>query len=305
MVKPKYIRHIHGSERVSSYGLDVFSDEHTGEPYRDLVKLHRIIDDGSQYTYTLGKCLYPNGFESVSTMQRWMLVYLVRGQLRFRDRVLGQGDFVYIPSDISHILTSPKGEYPLYYWFTSNDMLLEPILRECGFDKDALVGHCEEEGRVAELFEQMIYRLHGETDFRIYFLGVFMQLLAYFSQNAAPTGEKVSVRLFERCVSYIEYRNGMLTVDELAAYYHITRQYLYHIFKQNGGASPQKYIMEAKMKTAEKLLLTTDYSITQIAEHLLYNNYNHFSQAYKKFYGILPRERRRQAGIESSRRTAD
>ena len=292
MVKPKYIRHIHGSERVSSFGLDVFSDAHTGEPYRDLIKLQRVMDDGSQYIYTLGKCLYPNRFESVSSMQRWMIVYLINGRFKFRDWVLEPGDFVYVPPDISHILTSPKGEEPLYYWFTSNDALLESVLLECGFGKDALIGHCEEKERVVELFEQMIYRLHGETDFRVYFLGVFAQLLAYFSQNAVPIGEKVSVRLFERCVSYIEYRSGKITVEELASMYHITRQYLYHIFKKNGGVSPQKYIMEARMKTADKFLLTTDYSITQIAEHLLYNNYNHFSQAYKKYYGILPRERR-------------
>ena len=143
--------------------------------------------------------------------------------------------------------------------------------------------------------ERMIYRPHGSADYRVFFVGVFGQLLSYFSRDAAGAGEKLSVRLFERCLTYIEYRSGLLTVDELAKNYHVSRQYLYQIFRQNGGASPQTYIMEAKMKSADKFLLTTDYSITQIAEHLRYNNYNHFSQAYKRFYGILPRERRRQA----------
>ena len=294
-VRPTYIRHIHGSQRTSSAGPDVFARPHTGKPYRDLIKLHHIVDENTRYIYTLGKCLYPPGFESVSSMQRWMVVYVVQGRLRFRDRVLTPGDFVYIPPAISHILTSPRGETPLYYWFTSDDAMLRPLLQACGFGEDAIVGHCAEGEQVSGLMERMIYRPHGSADYRVFFVGVFGQLLSYFSRDAAGAGENLSVRLFERCLTYIEYRSGLLTVDELAKNYHVSRQYLYQIFRQNGGASPQTYIMEAKMKSADKFLLTTDYSITQIAEHLRYNNYNHFSQAYKRFYGILPRERRRQA----------
>ena len=42
-VRPTYIRHIHGSQRTSSAGPDVFARPHTGKPYRDLIKLHHIV----------------------------------------------------------------------------------------------------------------------------------------------------------------------------------------------------------------------------------------------------------------------
>ncbi|MGM9684337.1 MAG: helix-turn-helix transcriptional regulator [Eubacteriales bacterium] len=291
----KYIRDIVGRGPVSSVSTDVFEDDTDGRPYRDLIKAHHITETDDQYIYTIGKCLFPDNFEAVVTMERWILLIVAEGRMKIVDRWLEKGDFMFAPASIPHTLLS-KDAMPLYYWCTCDDVILNPIVRECGFGDYVHAGHCKDADHVFELFENVIYKMHGEFNARMYIAGVVTQLLSYFSDTAASTESHMSFRLFERCVTYIEYRQGKVSVDELAAHYHISRQHLYNIFMKNGKASPQKYIMDAKMKAADKYLRTTDFSVAQISEMLMYNNYNHFSQAFKKYYGVLPGERRKNKG---------
>lgn len=291
----RYIRHITGQPRVSAGSTEVFSEPSPTVPYRDLVKLYSSREQNGAYTYTIGKCLFPADFEADATMERWMLAVVAEGRLRGLGRSMGPGDWLFVPASVPHVLRSYPGETPLYYWCTSNDPLLEPVMQACRLHGSVLAGRIGQPERITALFEQMIYREPGAVDRRVWFIGSMLQILACASGDPEEAVEKVPVRLYERCFSYIEFMQGKLTVGELADNYHVSRQYLHQVFLRYGGTSPQKCIMDAKMKAADKYLLTTDCSIARIAELMGYNNYNHFSQAYKKYFGLLPGERRKQA----------
>lgn len=66
----------------------------------------------------------------------------------------------------------------------------------------------------------------------------------------------------------------------------------YHLkvhFKAHFGKSVMTYLREHKMEWAKKLLLESDRKITDIAESLGYRYATHFSAAFKKHHGKLPK----------------
>lgn len=61
-------------------------------------------------------------------------------------------------------------------------------------------------------------------------------------------------------------------------------------FKAHFGKSVMAYLREYKMEKAKMLLLGSDRSISDIAESLGYRYATHFSSAFKKHYGKLPKD---------------
>ena len=61
-----------------------------------------------------------------------------------------------------------------------------------------------------------------------------------------------------------------------------------HLFKEHTNQSVKKYINELRIKQSEKLLLTTDLPIGNIAQLCGFADSNYFSTAFKKSYGLSP-----------------
>ena len=86
-----------------------------------------------------------------------------------------------------------------------------------------------------------------------------------------------------------------VSVETVAAEIGITENYLYKIFKSVLKFSPKEYILSARLDYASKMLLMTEYSIKDIAFHMEFSSSNHFSAAFKKHYGLSPKEFRNHA----------
>lgn len=299
MIVLRYIRHYHQNKRESSLTPDIFRTHYREGAYRDVVKLYEN-DVEDAYCYTVGKCLYPDGYQSEIVFQRWMLIYVVTNCLKVGDVWLSAGDWAFLSADRAHSLNSKKDQPVLYYWCTSNDILLHAVCRQCGFDQKDVTGHCQTEQKLISLFESLIYSPIPTHSPRIWFAGQLITMLSFFAQTEDNRHTTVSTTLISRCISYIEQRGGNVTVQELSEHFHVSRRYLHILFMKETGMAPQKYIMKVKMLVADKYVTGSSYSITQIAEILQYSNYNHFSQAYKRYFGVLPRVRRQNRGDTES-----
>ncbi len=55
------------------------------------------------------------------------------------------------------------------------------------------------------------------------------------------------------------------------------------------GVSVNKYLQQCRMKEANRLFHETEMNVSQIASEVGYTNASHFSTAYKKHFGILPK----------------
>jgi len=61
-------------------------------------------------------------------------------------------------------------------------------------------------------------------------------------------------------------------------------------FKRFYDTTPKKWLQEKRLKRANELLLTTDFSVTQIASELGYDNVSHFIKAFKTLYEVTPKQ---------------
>lgn len=82
--------------------------------------------------------------------------------------------------------------------------------------------------------------------------------------------------------------NKRMTITDVANYIGISRSYLYRLFKHKYEMSPQEFLQEKRLKTAKKLLHTTNKTINEVAYDIGYENQLLFSKNFKKEFGMSP-----------------
>ena len=82
--------------------------------------------------------------------------------------------------------------------------------------------------------------------------------------------------------------NENLTLSSVAELLNITPQHLSNSFKTDIGMNFSEYLINFRLRHAEKLLLETDESVTKICDMCGYKNFSHFLRSFKKAYGKSP-----------------
>ena len=79
-----------------------------------------------------------------------------------------------------------------------------------------------------------------------------------------------------------------ITLDKLSRLFYTNKYYLVHTFKKTFGVSPIAYLNKLRCEKAKTMLETTDLSITAIATSVGFASISHFSETYKKHFGVSP-----------------
>jgi AraC family transcriptional regulator, arabinose operon regulatory protein len=80
---------------------------------------------------------------------------------------------------------------------------------------------------------------------------------------------------------------------KLAALVNLSASRLRHLFKQETGTTPARYLRDLRLKKAEVLLRTTFLSVKEIVSEIGMGSSSHFVREFKKTYGSSPTEFRR------------
>lgn len=105
---------------------------------------------------------------------------------------------------------------------------------------------------------------------------------------ARNSEEKTQLR--EELIAYIEKNCTRydLTVSSMSAYFNMTVSSLSQKFRKITGMGVLEYITQAKIRKAKELLETRQYTISQVAELVGYNDASTFIRNFKKVEGISP-----------------
>lgn len=101
------------------------------------------------------------------------------------------------------------------------------------------------------------------------------------------------VKVNEECLSALIsiYINKNLTadlsVDALCSYFHLSRNKLYKISRDSYGMGIASYIRKIRVQNAATLLKAGS-SVANAAINSGFDDYNYFSEIFKKETGILP-----------------
>lgn len=157
--------------------------------------------------------------------------------------------------------------------------------------------HSKNFTNVLTLVQAVTQRLaKGENpqSFSINYL-VYQVLQDIFEPSSSmPSLSNKSV-LDQRLVSILEYTQSHLTnpdlsLDHVAAYFHLNKYYFSHYFKNNMNLPFYRYVLLKRLSHAVTMIKENQMSIEKIAMKCGFSDYSSFYRLFKKEYNLSPKK---------------
>ena len=155
--------------------------------------------------------------------------------------------------------------------------------------------------------ERMVKALHAETRAgaptgTLFGQSIATALAVYLAQRYAPSvptlrpyrGGIPRTRL-NLVLEYIARKlQDDLSLAALADVAGMNYFYFSRLFKQSTGLSPQRYVLEQRIRRAQQFLRTSDMTILEASVRAGFADQGHFTKAFRRFVGVTPTEYRVQ-----------
>jgi AraC family transcriptional regulator len=82
-------------------------------------------------------------------------------------------------------------------------------------------------------------------------------------------------------------------VSELADQVNLSPHYFSLLFKRTFGISPHRYVLQQRIREAQRQLASGRMDISELALHLGFSDQSHFSRAFRRLTGMTPQRYRR------------
>lgn len=181
-----------------------------------------------------------------------------------------------------HLLdTSPNYVYILQYVQTSKKYL---------FHNDKIAFNMIQ-SKIIRLIDEMKsdrFGRHAQIPLCVDDLILHLNRAIYDQNHPMEYSEEKS--LYQNLCAYIEqHLDEELSLEKLAAEFYVSKYHIAHIFKENIGLSIHQYIIKKRLAACRDAILGQ----TSISEaYLMYGfkDYSSFFRAFKKEYGMSPKE---------------
>ena len=133
------------------------------------------------------------------------------------------------------------------------------------------------------------------TDRNILALSQLIQTLNLLNSIATTDSQPSQTdSLLDRILQYLnEHCTEDISVELVAAHFHITSSHLAHWFKQRTGLSPWYYVILRRLQQANALM-SQGASAEDACYRVGFDNYANFFRLYKKHIGITPSQFKKQ-----------
>lgn len=219
----------------------------------------------------------------------------------------GPGDVLIYNVGVPHD-ERPQGGPLRYFCCGITSLRLKGLAENCIFPPDVEpVLHMGEDGEGVGTLFSMLQETVGQggqyasEQARFLMISLLLRVLEYAKGHAEPRAA-APYTLGQRIKQYIDenYLQN-LTLTSISEHLGISPYYLGRLFKEKTGYSPMQYIINRRMGEAQTLLITTQDSVTRIAERVGYDNPNYFNLLFKKNIGLTPGQYRRVVCAQEER----
>lgn len=140
------------------------------------------------------------------------------------------------------------------------------------------------------IYNELYYENEGAEETCHHLTQALIGLLLQLSKQNARIKKENEQMIGERIKNYIdENYNIEITLTSISEALNISSYYMSHVFKKMTGYSPIQYIMRRRIGEAQTLLITTNHSITMIANIVGYDNSSYFNKIFTKSVGMSPK----------------
>ncbi|XTR39077.1 helix-turn-helix domain-containing protein [Paraclostridium tenue] len=124
-----------------------------------------------------------------------------------------------------------------------------------------------------------------------YLIGLVLRFNLYKNKNKTTKITQEKTLHFKNVLSLIESEyQSPLTLDDLSKAAGMTPKYFCRFFSEMTNKTPIEYLNYYRIEIACEQLLTTNYSITEIALNCGFNDVSYFIKMFKKHRGITPKQ---------------
>jgi len=267
-------------------------------PFREKKLPLRILSAGTYKLYSVPKLptLRPRGRVD------WQIIYIAAGKGHF----ILDGKEVIVPAG-SMVLFQPKQVQDYFYfgrdgtqvWFVHfTGREVRSILKHYEIPLDGYILHTgisrEYEDCFRKMRDELIKCSWGYEEMLTYLFRELMLLIHRRMTEAMPQVSGFIQEEIERAKDYFEeHYNEEISIEQYAASRSMSTSWFNRSFRGAVGTSPMKYILDIRIRNAQVLLETTDYSIANIASVIGYDNPMYFSRMFRKAKGLSPAKYRK------------
>lgn len=205
----------------------------------------------------------------------------------------GQG-FMIFPGQVCTYIADHEIPWE-YTWLEFDGLRAKETIELAGLNTDQPVYKARYKDISETMKNEMLHIVNHKQESSFHQIGhlyLFIDSLVR-SSNSTQVNKGNTLRDFyiKEAFSFIEqnFQND-ISIEDIAASCGLNRSYFGKIFHENIGKSPQEFLISYRMTKATELLKLTSLSIADIGNAVGYPNQLHFSRAFKKVYGVSPRQ---------------
>jgi AraC-like DNA-binding protein len=182
-----------------------------------------------------------------------------------------------------------------YVWLEFDGLRVPECLNSAGLGLSQPIYQPKTLAQGEALRDTMLYIASHSEASTLHLIGHLCLFLDALEQSSSTRQRLRELQLrdfyIQEAVTYIEqnYQRD-LTVEEIADVCKLNRSYFSKLFKEHMGCPPQEFLIRLRLSKASELMRSTNSSIGDISAACGYPNQLHFSRAFKKRYGMSPRE---------------
>lgn len=244
--------------------------------------------------------------------QAFEFIYIIDGieQLSFKNNhfILNTGDFALIPPGFKHTIKSlDKLNYFCFHFGIDEPVFELQLIQNASIHYESTSTEAQ---KLTPYFKKFIQLIHANsTSFttKMQLQIILSEILiildqqTQFDKKCPDTNQLYYARLIAEMLknnlssnvsSYLKTKN-YTTNDE----FNITKTmqdigistgYGFRIFKKIYGLSPRQYLSRLKLKKAQQMMLNPQFSMSDVAFSLGYQNISSFSRQFKRWTGYPP-----------------
>jgi len=234
-----------------------------------------------------------------------------------RELKMNKGDLAIINSDEVHYIISTSDDYTEYVvvkfdpaiLYTSMETVFEakyvlPFTinstdRQKVFQREQIEG-TEVPGLVMNILHEFESRKYGfEIAVRTSIGSIFLWVLRYWNERGIDIGlvsgySKNAMETMQMIFEYVEERyKEDISVSTLAKKCGMSYSYFSRFFKTIMKKNFNDYLNYVRINAAEKLLMTTDLNVTEIAQEVGFSTSSYFIQKFERYKKISPKQYRK------------
>jgi AraC-like DNA-binding protein/mannose-6-phosphate isomerase-like protein (cupin superfamily) len=205
-----------------------------------------------------------------------------------RDRSLGGPlDYIVLQFDIEQFFDHSTMPYMRYF----SEMKYPLSRANYIFTKHPEVQR-EVASCVREIFDEAKTKQAGyELAVNMLIKKILLLLLRGDSEKILAEGENFDRIRMKPVLDYVESRlTDRIQVEEVCKLANMSYYYFVKFFKKSVGLSFTEYVNYRKIKSAERILLTKDLSISEVGDQIGMPNMAHFYKMFKKYNDCSPKE---------------